>query len=143
MQELLKDLDGVICHVDDILIYGWTQKEHDDRLFVVLNRLKIEGFVLNTSKYVFLVNKVKFLGQIVDHENIRPDPDRDSALENFLTLKDISELRQSSGFVNQLNKFIPNLASKTQPIRELLRKDVSFLWGLITMEIQREITLLR
>lgn len=59
MQELLKGLDGVIRHMDDILIHGETQKEHNNRLFVVQNRLKSEGLVLNKKKSA---NKVKFPG---------------------------------------------------------------------------------
>ncbi len=151
MQELLKGLDGVVCHMDDILIHGRTQIEHDERLFAVLNRLKTEGLVLNKNKCVFSVTKVKFLGQIIDGENIRPDPERVNALVNFPAPRDVSEVRRFSGLVNQLSKFIPNLASKTKSIRELLRKDVKFYWGpdqqadlkSITTEIQREITLLR
>ena len=30
--------------------------------------------------------------------------------------------------VNQLGKFLPNLAEKTMPLRELLQKDAAWLW---------------
>ena len=33
------------------------------------------------------------------------------------------------GAVNYLGKFIPNLASVTEPIRVLLRKDIEFQWS--------------
>ena len=32
------------------------------------------------------------------------------------------------GMVNYLSKFIPNLADLTQPLRELLHKEVEWLW---------------
>ena len=35
----------------------------------------------------------------------------------------------SIGTVNYLGKFIPNLASVTEPIRVLLRKDIEFQWS--------------
>ena len=33
------------------------------------------------------------------------------------------------GMVNQLGKFSPNLAELTQPLRELLGKNCTWLWG--------------
>ena len=33
------------------------------------------------------------------------------------------------GTVNYLGKFIPNMASVTEPIRVLLRKDIEFQWS--------------
>lgn len=41
----------------------------------------------------------------------------------------IPELRRFLGMVNQLGKFIPNLAEMTQPLRELLSKSKSWTWG--------------
>ena len=35
MSELLQDLEGVVCLIDDILIYGKTREEHDARLTAV------------------------------------------------------------------------------------------------------------
>ena len=32
MSEMLLDLDGVLCLMDDVLVYGRTKSEHDDRL---------------------------------------------------------------------------------------------------------------
>ena len=32
MTEMLTGLEGVIVHIDDVLVYGKTQGEHDDRL---------------------------------------------------------------------------------------------------------------
>ena len=41
----------------------------------------------------------------------------------------IPELRRFSGMVNQLGKFSKNLAELTQPLRELLSKKQTWLWG--------------
>ena len=41
----------------------------------------------------------------------------------------VSELRRFMGMTNQLGKFSPNLANLTQPLRELLNKKHSRLWG--------------
>ncbi|GFO19765.1 Pol protein [Plakobranchus ocellatus] len=39
MSEILRDIDGVICHMDDILIHASNQNTHDERVRTVLQRL--------------------------------------------------------------------------------------------------------
>jgi len=47
MSNILKDLDGVVCMIDDVLIYSSTQEEHDQWLEIVLDKLHKAG-VANT-----------------------------------------------------------------------------------------------
>ncbi len=129
MQEILRGLDGVVCHMDDVLIHGHSLEEHDKRLYAVLERLKKAGLVLNPDKCVFASSQVKFLGHIIEEQKVRVDPERIQALVNMPAPRDISEIRRLLGMLNQLSKFIPHLATKTQSIRELLRRDVVFKWG--------------
>ena len=74
MSTLLEGIDGVVCLMDDILIHGTTQDEHDSRLMEVLRRLEAAGVTLNKEKCEFSQKQVPFLGQIVNHSGIRPDP---------------------------------------------------------------------
>ena len=39
MHSLLEGLDGVVCVLDDILVFGRTKHEHDSRLWAVLRQL--------------------------------------------------------------------------------------------------------
>ncbi|XP_041357514.1 uncharacterized protein LOC121374482 [Gigantopelta aegis] len=41
----------------------------------------------------------------------------------------VSEVRRFLGMVNQLAKFLQNLADKTKPLRDLLVKDSDWIWG--------------
>ena len=47
---------------------------------VVLQKLQEAGLNLNQKKCVFSKSRVKFLGQIVDHAGVRPDPDKVAAI---------------------------------------------------------------
>ena len=49
MSDLLSDLDGVVCMIDDILVHGRTVKEHDKHLVGVLHRLEQPGTRRNVS----------------------------------------------------------------------------------------------
>ena len=53
----LKDLDGVLCLVDDVLVYGKSQGEHDERLVAVLKCIEECGMTFNGDKCEFLKHK--------------------------------------------------------------------------------------
>ena len=108
--------------MDDIIVYGSNQAEHDKRLQAVLIRLQEANITLNWEKCEFSKANVKFLGQLVDKEEIRADPSKVSAVKHMAEPTDIHELRRFLGMVNQSGKYIPNLAELTHPLRELLSK---------------------
>ena len=39
MSSVLKELEGIVCLMDDVLVHGRTQQEHDERLLAALSRL--------------------------------------------------------------------------------------------------------
>ena len=61
MSSILEGLDGVICHMDDILIHSETQEEHNKLVREVLKRLQDAGLTLN-DKCDFSKRKIRFLG---------------------------------------------------------------------------------
>jgi len=128
MSEILQGLDGVICHIDDTLVHGKNQEEHDIRLRAVLKRLEEEGVTLN-EKCEFSKHSIKFLGHIIDEHGIRPDPTKTEAIRNFPVPEKVNDLQRFLGMVNQMGKFIPGLAAMNEPLRQLLKKDNLWYWG--------------
>ena len=122
MEKLLVGLPGVLCHMDDVLIFGKDIQEHDARLEQVLQQIQAAGATLNQEKCQFRKSSIKFLGHLVDATGIRSDPDKTSAIANMPTPKNISDLRRFMGMINQLGKFSSNLAELTQPLCELISK---------------------
>ena len=76
MTEILGDIPGVICLVDDILVTGRTQAEHDSRLRNVLTHLSKVGLTLGREKCEINKRSVKFVGQLLDELGVRPDPEK-------------------------------------------------------------------
>ena len=70
MNQILEGLDGVECNIDDILIYGTTQEEHDQRSKAVLCRLNDGHVTLNPAKCIVNVQSIKFQGQIVGSDGL-------------------------------------------------------------------------
>ena len=128
MCQLLEDIPGVNCAIDDILIGGSTQEEHDSRLQQVLTRLKEAGVTLN-DKCRFNQNKIKFLGHVITNEGIYIDPQNKRAIHEFPAPQSVTELRRFLGMRNHTSKFIANVAEKTEPLRELLKNSNAWMWG--------------
>lgn len=129
MSQILNGLDGVVCQMDDVLVHGKDQAEHDQRLTAVLKRIESAGATLNPDKCEFSRTSIKFLGHIIDRDGIRPDPDKTLAVREMESPNNVTELRRFMGMVNQLGKFSPHLATLTQPLRELLSTKNVWMWG--------------
>ena len=80
MNQILEGLPGALCLIDDILIFGQDQTEHDARLQATLKRLQEAGATLNPEKCAFSQRSLKFLGHVIDERGIRADPDKTAAI---------------------------------------------------------------
>ena len=128
MSRILEGLEGVLCQMDDVLIWGATQREHDERLRKTLTRLQEAKVTLN-DKCDFSKSRIKFLGQVIDASGVSADPDKVGAVKAMAEPRNISEVRRFLGMTNHLGKFLPHLAEKTRPLRDLLRKSNMWAWG--------------
>jgi len=129
MAQITDSLPGVLCLMDDICVFGETQEQHDERLRNLLVLLCEEGVTLNDEKCCFGVSSLKYLGYVVDAHGVHPDPDKVEAIEKFSPPTDVKGIRRFLGMVNQLAKFVPNIADKTKPLRELLSKNIVWTWS--------------
>ena len=93
MHKILSGLKGVVCLIDDVLVHGVKQEEHDENLLTVLNRIQQAGLTLNKEKCMFSTKSIKFLGQVVDVDGIKPDPDKITASNDMPQRINIMELR--------------------------------------------------
>lgn len=129
MSLVLEGLPGTVCHIDDVLIWGMSQAEHDERLHNVLARLHKAGLTLNLDKCELNRSEVNFLGHVISANGVKPDPEKTSAVQDMKEPSNVSELRSFLGMVTQLGKFIPHLAEKDKPLRDLLSKKNEWVWG--------------
>lgn len=128
MDTIVAGLDGVVVYLDDLLIFGRTQEEHDLRLKALMKRLEQYGVLLNLDKCVFSVNRLEFLGHELSAEGIKPIRSRVLALQQCREPANAAELRSFLGLVTYVGRFIPHLATKTDPLRVLLRTGNKFEW---------------
>ena len=129
MSTILEGLAGVLCLMDDILIFRKDQNEHDTRLTAALERIQAAGVTLNKEKCEFNKTSLTFLGHSIDEKGISPDPHKTAAISKMASPKSTTELRRFMGMVNQLGKFSPRLAELSKPMRELLSSKQVWSWG--------------
>ncbi|UYV68242.1 K02A2.6-like [Cordylochernes scorpioides] len=112
MSAILRGVSGVICHMDDILIFAKRKEEHDETLRKVLRRLKNSGITLNKEKCLFGVSNVTFLGHYIDEHGIKADEKKVKAIAEMKPPADLHGVQRFLGMLNDLRK-----------------KGVSFIWG--------------
>ena len=128
MDKTLVGIEGVLCHMDDVIVFGANKDEHDTRLECVLQQLQSAGVTLNADKCRFAKTELRFLGHLITHQGIMPDPEKTAAIAKMLAPTNVSELKRFMGMANHLGKFSSCLASLSQPLRELLSKNNAWTW---------------
>ena len=83
MNHIFRDLldQGVICYIDDILIYAGSIEEYDRLVTEMLTRLRNANLVANVAKCVWEVNKLEFLGYIVADTGISMSEEKLAAMK--------------------------------------------------------------
>ena len=128
MHEIFDDIEGVEIVMDDILIHGRSESEHDARLEQVLLRCREKGLKLNSKKIKLKTKEVEYIGHVLTESGLQPDPKKVDSVVNFPAPVDKHELQRFLGMINYLGKFVPNMSKLNEPLRRLLEKDVEFKW---------------
>lgn len=128
MSTILKDVPGVQCYLDDVIVFGDSTASHDAHLSTVLHKLREAGLCLNEQKCKFRQEKLTFLGHTISKEGLMPDNSHLEAIRNAPPPLDASTLRSFLGLTAWYAKFIPNFAAVVKPMRDVLRANSDFTW---------------
>ncbi|XP_063628947.1 uncharacterized protein LOC134800377 [Cydia splendana] len=127
--ENFDDIEGVCMYVDDILVFAKTKSEHDERLRQVLERCRKINLKLNLTKCKFGLEEIKYLGHKITRKGLYPDDSHISAIINMPRPQNSKDVERLLGLTTYVGNFIPNLSNKTEPLRELLQKDIEWHWN--------------
>ena len=76
MDQVFRDLPFAFVYLDDILVASRDESEHKQHLWEVLGKLCDNGMAVNASKCVLGQSSVKYLGQEISAEGVRPLPSK-------------------------------------------------------------------
>jgi hypothetical protein len=110
--------DFAVCYLDDILIYSTNEKEHEEHVRQVLQRLKEFGVYCKAEKCQFGVSEVSFLGFVITPDGVGMESDRISTMKDWPTPKSVRDVEVLLGFTNFYQRFIRKYAKVTLPLTE-------------------------
>ena len=128
MSEMFEDIEGVEVVIDDLLVWGENEEQHDARLIKVLERARTRNLKLNKDKCHIKQHEISYVGHILTKDGLKPDTRKTEAITEMPTPRNREELQRFLGMLTYLNKFIPNLSQVASPLRTLLEKSVEWHW---------------
>lgn len=129
MVEILAGLEGTIAYMDDILVYGKDEAEHETRLAEVLKVLRAAGLKLNEDKCHYGQKEITFLGHKFTPDGVVADHEKVEAITKLPRPTSVPLLRQILGMVHYLGAYLPDLHVATRPLNDLLKGDAVWAWG--------------
>ena len=110
ISHVIADIEGVVNIADDLIVHGQTVAEHDQSLHKLLARLE-KNLSLNGEKCTFGMYKVVFMGILFSKHGIGPTEEKVRAVKEATRLSSVS--------VGLSSRFIPDFATKAEPLRVL------------------------
>ena len=97
MDRILEQYPGMIGIHDDVIIYGYTQEDHDANLINFLNVCQIEGLCLSSKKLELRHDRVSFFVAIYSKEGVEPDPKKIQGIEEMTAPETKQQLQSFLG----------------------------------------------
>lgn len=123
MEKAVGDMNLLQClvYLDDLIVFGRTLEEHEERLLRVLDRLAEVGLKLSLDKCQFCQPEVKYVGHIVSAAGIATDPDKIKAVADWQPPTHLKSLQSFLGFCGYYRKFIKNYSAIVRPLTDLTK----------------------
>ena len=108
MNTILRDfLDhGVVVYLDDILIYSKNEEDYIALVKKVLAQLEEYDLAVSTTKPVFHVKEVEFLGYMVPVDGVTMSERKVQSIKDWKHSRSIKEVQIFIGFANFYRRFI-------------------------------------
>uniref|UniRef100_A0A671TFE1 Gypsy retrotransposon integrase-like protein 1 n=1 Tax=Sparus aurata TaxID=8175 RepID=A0A671TFE1_SPAAU len=94
-----------------------------------MQRLQERHLTVNSKKCQFRMSQLEFMGHVLSKNGIGAAQSKIEAVENTRRPTNAAEVRSFLGLVNYCGRFIPNLATTSEPLRRLTRQSCKWTWG--------------
>lgn len=128
MNDALAGNDNAEGYVDDSFVFSETFDQHLLDLRDVLMRFRKANVKIKLPKCIFAALKIKCLGNIVSHGEVRPDPGKVMAITNIPPPRDPTGVRQFLGAASYYRNYIGKFAEIVAPMSDLTKKGTQFVW---------------
>ena len=137
-QIILKGLVPSCClvYIDDVIIFGRNQQEHDENLAKVLERFRLHRATIKLDKCRFAFYEVQYLGHLVNKDGVTLTDERRKHIAAIRQPETVSELHSFLGLANFFRNHL-DFARISAPLYSLLSnksKRAKIVWTDITMD---------
>ncbi|KAL2082452.1 hypothetical protein ACEWY4_022270 [Coilia grayii] len=129
MNQVTSGLTNVVTYIDDVVIFSDLWEDHVCHIRQLLERLDSAGLVVNLPKCELGKGQVMYLGHQVGQGSVSPRAAKIQAILDLPAPRTRRQLMRLLGMCGFYRKFVPNFASVTEPLTNLLRKGVKFAWS--------------
>ena len=98
--------DFTFAYLDDIVISSKTKELNREHLNKVFTQIPEFGFKVKEVKCDFCMNKIKYLGHIIDKDGRRPDPESATAIKDMPAPDSVTMSQSFLGLANYYQSFI-------------------------------------
>ena len=125
MNRIFFDLldNGVLCYLDDLLIYSRTVDEHLQLLDRVFSLLAKHKLYLKEKKCSLFLKKVNFLGHVVSADGVAMETGKVDVVQKWPTPTTVTHVQQFLGLCNYYRRFILRFSEVASPLTLLTRKE--------------------
>ena len=112
--------------LDNVIIFASLEQELKERVEAVLQRIQEYGLALKKEKDCLNMPKVEFMGHVRSENGITPEKAEIKAVASARELKCACEGRSFLRLVNYCGGFVSDMATITEPLRQLTRRGAVF-----------------
>ena len=123
MNDVLRPLidSFVVVYLDDILIFSKTWSEHLQHFEQVLLTLQKHKLYANIDKCHFGMQRIQYLGYIIDHGCVHVDPTKIKIIKGWPPPQRFRELRSFLGLANFYRRFVFGFSHLAWPLNQSLK----------------------
>lgn len=129
MDYVMREIEGCLTYVDDVLVHSNSHGKHLVQLEEVLWRLRKYGLKLNVDKTIIGASEVQYLGYTLTKEGVSPSVDKMKAVKDFTTPRDTKSIREFVGLANYFRFLIPQFALLAGPLTALTKTSSTWKGG--------------
>ena len=133
-QRLMTNLLGqyssfIVVYIDDICVYSNKWEDHLLHIKILLDIMRDANITLNLGKCVFANAEITFLGFVIGRGRLLPKDRNIKAIKSLPTPTCKRDIQKILGVVGYFRRFVPNFSSISEPLTNLLHKNVKFNWS--------------
>ena len=137
------NLTYCIIYLDDIIVFGRTEEEHLEHLWIVLEHFREFNLKLKPSKCSFFQTETVYLAHHVSKEGIRPSDENVRAILEFPMPKTYTKVRAFCGLSGHYRCFIRNFACLAHALYDLLSDEIKMGPVTLTPEAEEAVRVLK